>query len=159
QMGTAKAYNMPLVLRLEGRLEVDVLRRVFEAIVQRHEALRTTFDSRDGRAHQVIHAAGPWGLPLVEMDHLAPEGQGQAALAWIAQESERPFNLAHEVPLRTLLLRLAEQDHVLLVLMHHIASDGWSLGVLTRELTALYSAFVQGQPSPLPALPVQYADF
>src|SRR5262249_3957812 len=97
--------------------------------------------------------------PLVDVSYLPVEQRETAAQACIVAESERPFDLAHELPLRTQLWRLAAQDHMLLIVLHHIVSDGWSLGVLTRELSALYSAFVQGQPSPLPALPVRYADF
>src|SRR5262249_2197680 len=136
QLGTAAAYNMPLVLRLAGPLEVEALRRTFETIVQRHEALRTTFGSREGRAYQVIHAPAGWALPCEELGPMTPAVRDEAVQAWMAHESARPFDLAHEWPLRTRLLRLAEQEHVLLILLHHIASDGWSVGVLTRELTA-----------------------
>ena len=159
QLGAGEAYNMPLVLRLEGTLDVEALRRAFEEIVRRHEALRTTFGSRDGRPWQRIQPPPAWPLPLEDVSPLPPAARAAATTLQIRTASQRPFALAHEWPLRTLLVRLAAQDHVLVVVLHHIVADGWSLGVLTRELTALYRAFVQGQAAPLAPLPVQYADF
>ena len=159
QMGTAQAYNMPLALWLKGNLDREALRRTFGEIVRRHEALRTTFTSRDGRPHQIIHPAEGWELPVEDLGHLSAAEREEAARRRSIEESTRTFDLSDQLPLRTMLLRLDEQEHVLLIMLHHIVSDGWSLGVLVRELTSLYTAFVEGGPSPLPELPVQYADF
>ena len=102
-----------------------------------------------------------WELPLLQLDAVLTEEEREAAAIRLATEEHlRPFDLSREIPLRTQLIQLDQNDHVLLATLHHIASDGWSLGVLTRELRVLYAAFVNGQPSPLPCeLPVQYADF
>ena len=159
QMGMGGAYNMPLVLRLKGNLDQEALRRAFGEIVRRHEALRTTFTSRDGQPRQVIHPADRWVLPVEDLSQLAASEREDEAQRRSLQEGQRPFDLSRQLPLRTMLLRLDEQDHVLLIMLHHIVSDGWSLGVLVRELTSLYTAFTEGRPSPLAELPVQYADF
>ena len=159
QMGTGGAYNMPLALRLKGNLDREALRRAFGEIVRRHEALRTTFSSRDGEPCQVIHPADCWELPVEDLSQLAASEREEEARRRSLEEGQRPFDLSHQLPLRTMLLRLDEQEHVLLIMLHHIVSDGWSLGVLVRELTSLYTAFVEGRPSPLTELPVQYADF
>jgi acyl carrier protein/NRPS condensation-like uncharacterized protein len=160
QMGSGVAYNMPLSLRLKGNLNREALRRAIEEIVRRHEALRTTFTSRDGQPHQVIHDVPRWELPLRQLDETLTQAEREEAIAQLAtKELLRPFELSRDIPLRTQLIQLASHDHLLLATLHHIASDGWSLGVLVRELRALYVAFVSGQQSPLRALTVQYADF
>jgi Condensation domain len=160
QMGTAEAYNMPICLRLKGTLDREALRRAFEEIVKRHESLRTTFASRDGRPHQVIHDVPAWELRLIQPNETRTDEEREATARRLAtEELARPFDLSRDLPLRTRLLELDRNDHLLLATLHHIASDGWSLGVLTRELQALYTAFVKGEPSPLPELPTQYADF
>ncbi|AEI67145.1 non-ribosomal peptide synthetase [Corallococcus macrosporus] len=156
---SSTVYNVPASVRLAGALNVAALERSFEALVGRHESLRTTFRTEGGAPVQVIH---PQGLARLEvMDLRAMPGQDREAEAMrIAQEAaQRPFNLEHGPLLRSALLSLSDEDHVLVLVMHHIVSDGWSMGLLVRELTALYSAFSQGQPSPLPALPLQYADY
>ena len=159
--GTA-TYNMPGPLRLRGPLDRRVLARCFAEIARRHESLRTRFAVREGTPVQVIDPAGPWALPLVDLMAL-PVGRRTAEAAyWVHAEAGWPFQLERGPLLRTLLLRLdpgEEAEHVLLMTMHHIISDGWSMGVLFRELTVLYEAFAAGAPSSLPELPVQYADF
>ncbi len=128
-------------------------------IVRRHEALRTVFAAPEGVPVQVIQPAAPVLLPVVDLSGL-PAGRREAqALLLTDEEAARPFDLAHGPLLRGVLLRLAEEEHIAALTMHHIASDGWSMGILVREITALYAAFAQGRPSPLPELPVQYADF
>ena len=148
-------YNVPAALRVEGPLDPQVLALCLGEVVRRHEALRTTFTASKGFPEQVIQPAAPFGLSVVDLVGL-PETQ---ALALVEEEAGRPFDLARGPLLRCLLLRLAEDDHIVALTMHHIVSDGWSAGVLVREVAALYPAFAEGKPSPLPELPVQYADF
>ncbi|MEO6194012.1 MAG: amino acid adenylation domain-containing protein [Thermoanaerobaculia bacterium] len=152
-------YNMPLALRVEGLLRPAVLRRCLGEIVRRHEAVRTVFSLQEDAPVQVIQSPALFALPLVDLSGLPEPAREAAALALTVEEAGRPFDLAHDTKLRGVLLRLAEEDHTVALTMHHVASDGWSMGILVREVTALYAAFAQGQPSPLPELPVQYADF
>ncbi|MBI2525900.1 MAG: amino acid adenylation domain-containing protein [Candidatus Rokubacteria bacterium] len=152
-------YNVPRALRLVGALDVDTLRRALDTIVARHESLRTTFQAVDGEPVQVIGEARPVELPLVDLSGW-PEPQREADTARVlAEEARRPFDLTRALMLRGLLLRLGPEEHVLLLVVHHIASDGWSVGILLQELAALYHAFSHGAPSPLPPLPIQYADY
>ncbi len=146
-------YNIPVALRVEGPLQAAVLALCFGEIVRRHEVLRTVFAAPEGEPVQVILRATPFELPLVDLACL-PD---LSALA--AAEAARPFDLTSGPLLRGTLLRMAPEDHVVLLTMHHIVSDGWSMGLLVREVAALYAAFAEGRPSPLPELPVQYADF
>ncbi len=153
------AYNIPQALLIAGAVSPAVFAAVLGEVVRRHEALRTTFREADGRPVQVIAPAGGWALPLVDLSAL-PAGIRDAQARRLAQEeAERPFDLERGPLLRAALLRLAPAKHALLLDMHHIVSDGWSMGVLVREITALHAAFAAGAPSPLPELPVQYADF
>ena len=152
-------YNLSSALRLKGPLRVRALEQALTEIVRRHEALRTTFPDEDGQPMQVIAPPAPVSLPVTDLSGLAPEEREQQARRLAEAEAQLSLNLAEGPLLRVSVLRLAEDEHVLLLTMHHIISDGWSMGVLTRELTALYEAFVEGRPSPLPELPIQYADF
>ncbi|NPC46572.1 non-ribosomal peptide synthase/polyketide synthase, partial [Corallococcus exiguus] len=153
------SYNIPTALRLTGRVDVESLRRAFEALVARHDSLRTTFQEHQGQATQHIHAPGAWALPLMDVSSL-PEAQREAeARRRVAEDARQPFRLEHGPLLRTALVRLGEDEHLLLVTMHHIVSDGWSMGVLVRELVTFYAAFTQGTAPALSPLPVQYADF
>ena len=150
-------YNMPLPLRLDGALDPSVLRSVLGEVVRRHEALRTTFPSAGGGPYQAIAPEALVPLAIVDLGALPAPGSSAAALA--AAEGARPFDLGAGPLLRATLLKLGRERHILLLTMHHIVSDGWSMEVLLRELAALYAAFAAGRPSPLPELPVQYADF
>ncbi|HYO72163.1 MAG TPA: amino acid adenylation domain-containing protein, partial [Archangium sp.] len=153
------AYNIPYALRLEGLLEREALERALEEVMRRHEVLRAFFKSREGEP--VMHLAGltrPSLSPvdLSEMD----AGQRRGAVEWlVSEESSRPFELSRGPLLRATLLRLGEREHVLLLTVHHIVFDGWSAGILFRELAALYDAFSRGAPSPLPELALRYADY
>jgi amino acid adenylation domain-containing protein len=153
------AFNIPHAVRLSGKLDVKVLEQSMQEIVRRHEGLRTTFCTREGRPVQVIEPVGRFRLPLAELSGLSLKVREAEARQLANEEAQRPFNLVHGPLLRIALLRLGEEEHVLLLTMHHIVSDGWSMDVLVRELNTLYLAFVAGKPSPLPALPIQYADF
>jgi len=156
--GAAATYNIPLPARLHGPLRVADLAAAFRAVVGRHETLRTTFPDRDGEPFQRV---GPppavWPLPLVDLSGLPAAAREGEERALARAEARRPFSLAEGPLLRTLLLRLAPAEHLLLLNVHHIVSDGWSMGLLVRELEALYAA--AGGPPRLPELPVQYADF
>jgi len=149
----SSAYNMPAAVQLTGRLDVDALARACAGIERRHEVLRTVFPSESGKALQVVREPRTALLAVEEVP------SREEALRLAAEEAERPFDLAEGPLWRVRLLRLAQDEHVLLVNLHHIVSDGWSVGLLTRELATLYEAFSRGLPSPLSELPVQYADF
>ncbi|QSQ26196.1 amino acid adenylation domain-containing protein [Pyxidicoccus parkwayensis] len=154
------AYNIPIALRLNGPLNVDVLRRTFAEVVRRHEALRTTFVSREGQPLQRIHPAPEqWSLPEEDVGGEGADRASTQVHRRMHAEAQRPFDLEHGPLLRTMLLETGHDEHVLVLCMHHIVSDGWSMGVLVREVASLYEAFSQGRPSPLPELPVQYADY
>jgi amino acid adenylation domain-containing protein/non-ribosomal peptide synthase protein (TIGR01720 family) len=152
-------YHIVRTVRLGGQLDVRALQQALDAIVARHEALRTTFAAVDGSPRQFIASSVSVALPTVDLSEW-PRGTVQAEVERrLQEEARRPFRLSHDPMLRALLLRLAPDEHVFLLVMHHIASDGWSRGVLFRELSALYAAFSAGRASPLPELPIQYADF
>ncbi|HEU4558057.1 MAG TPA: amino acid adenylation domain-containing protein [Longimicrobium sp.] len=152
-------YNMPSPLRVRGRLNVDALRRAYEEIVRRHEPLRTVFTQVDGQPVQHILPRVEVPLPVTDLTHLPEEEREREAKRLSAQEAATPFDLEHGPLFRVSLVRLGDDDHVLLWNVHHVISDGWSYGVLRREVLALYDAFAAGRPSPLPELEVQYADY
>ncbi|HKH43625.1 MAG TPA: condensation domain-containing protein, partial [Thermoanaerobaculia bacterium] len=153
------AYNVPVALRVEGRLRVDVLERALCEVLRRHEALRTSFGEVDGEPVQLIAEAGALSLPVVDLAGLPQALRDAEASRRIAEEALRPFDLSRGPLLRAALLRLGAEEHAALLTLHHIVSDGWSMQVLVEEIGALYAAFAEGRPSPLPELPVQYADY
>lgn len=152
-------YNIAVVLWLDGRIDVEALRRSFQEIVSRHEVLRTKFAVRGGQPVQVIEPPTRFDLPVVDLRCLAEELRAQEASRKIAIEARIPFNLARDLMLRAKLFRLEAARHALFLNVHHIAADGWSLGILYRELVAAYDAFSIGRPPSLPEIPVQFADF
>jgi amino acid adenylation domain-containing protein len=156
--GAGSAYTMPMALRLQGPLSIDAMERSLRELVYRHESLRTVFTSRDGQLAQVI-GAPDFRLPRHDLTALPSEVRAKEARRLAAEDAESAIDLVHGPVFRATLLCLSEQEHVLLLNVHHIVSDGWSMGVLVRELATLYGAFQQGLPSPLPELPIQYADF
>ncbi|HEY4562182.1 MAG TPA: condensation domain-containing protein, partial [Thermoanaerobaculia bacterium] len=157
------AYNLPTVVRLRGALDLGTYRRSLIEIVRRHESLRTRFAFRGGIPIQVIEETPRLEVLVVDLRALPAERRETDLRALVAEERRRPFDLAAGPLLRALVLRTAtldgEEELILLLLMHHIVSDGWSMTVLAREIGALYGAFLAGAPSPLPELPIQYADF
>jgi aspartate racemase len=153
------AYNVPVATRLRGRLDTSVLKRTLDEIVRRHESLRTTFDIVDGEPVQLISAHAPLDLPVLDLSDLPVEERETEARRLSTEEVRKPFDLSKGPLMRARLLRLDEDDHVLLLTLHHIISDGWSMGVLVGEVAALYTAFFENRPSPLAELPIQYADF
>jgi amino acid adenylation domain-containing protein len=156
--GTA-LYNLPSALRLEGPLDTGALERAFTELVRRHESLRTTFQAHQETPTQTVSPPTPVTLTRVDLSALPAAEREAEALRLFKEEVLRPFELSQGPLLRTTLLRLSATEHVLVLVMHHIISDGWSMNVLVQEMAALYAAFSQGKPSPLPALPVQYADY
>lgn len=153
------AYSLPILLRVAGRLDPVVLERALNEIVRRHEILRTTFSRRHGELVQVISPAARLTLPLVDLSSF-PEPEREArAFEQAREESRRSFDLGQGPLFRANLWRLCDRDHLFLLNMHHVVADWWSFAVLFRELTVLYEAFEQMRESPLPDLPLQYADF
>lgn len=152
-------YNGPATLYLEGRLDADALRETLTEIVRRHEVLRTTFASVNGDPVQVISPVAEFSLPVIDLRDLAPLEREKEAQRLAEEELLRPFDLTRGPLLRATLLRLEGEKHVLLFNVHHIVSDGWSIGILMREVAALYEAFSGGREAPLAELPIQYADF
>ena len=152
-------YNIPMFLRIRGPLKPDVFDRAINEVIARHEALRTTFAVLDDEPVQVISPHLTITIPIEDISHLPEDEREQEAMRLAVQEARKPFNLANDPLLRDKLIRLGPDDHIILFTMHHIVSDGWSMGVLVGEIAALYTAFAQGQPSPLPDLSIQYADY
>jgi acyl carrier protein len=152
-------YNLPSAYRLSGPLDVVALERALTEIVGRHEVLRTRFPASHGRPHQRIATPGPVVVPRHDLRGPPPQEVEREARRRAAAEAGGPFDLATGPVLRGRLLRLASEEHVLLLTLHHIVADGWSTAVLRGELAALYGAFCRGAPSPLAAPAVQYADF
>ncbi|HEY6802577.1 MAG TPA: amino acid adenylation domain-containing protein [Pyrinomonadaceae bacterium] len=160
QLGAGSAfYNLPAAFRLSGSLDVSILHRAVEEVIRRHEILRTTFPVVAGRPALMIEATGSIDLPVFDLTTLPAENREAEALMLVTREASQPFDLAAGPLLRLRLFRLDETEHLVVLVMHHIVSDGWSLGLLMEELVKLYGAFLSGQPSPLAELPIQYADF
>ena len=152
-------YNMPVALRLVGELNETALRRTLNEIVRRHESLRTSFAMQDGVPVQIIAEQLALTLPVTDLADL-PTAERESRVMQLAQaEAQTPFDLSTGPLIRTGLIRLGATEHILLFTLHHIVSDGWSMGVLVNEVVALYAAYVQNQPAPLAELSIQYADF
>ena len=158
-MPNTSLYHVPKAMRLTGNLDIPALKRTLDYIVARHEALRTSFASTDGIPMQVISERLTLDMPLLDLSHLSePEREAEARRV-LREEARRPFDLSRGPLIRSIILQLHEQEHILLITTHHIITDGWSMGVFHRELMALYEAFANGRPSPLPELPIQYPDY
>ena len=152
-------YNIPLTLRLVGTLNVAALEQSLIEIIHRHEVLRTNFITVDGKPSQVIQAQTNWTLSIIDWQNLPTSEKEIATQQLVQKQAIQAFNLANEPLVRATLVVLSDTEYALLVYIHHIVSDGWSMGVFIQELAALYNAYSQGQPSPLVPLPIQYADF
>ena len=153
------AYNMPRIWRLSGAIDVPALSRTLDALVERHEVLRTTYRHGDPEPVQVIAENVSVDMPVVDVTGLDADAREAEMMRRVAEEARRPFDLASPPVLRAMLVRMGPEEHVLLVANHHICSDGWSVGIMVREMSALYAAFSEGREPTLPPLPVQYADF
>jgi surfactin family lipopeptide synthetase A len=156
--GTA-IYNVTRAMRLRGELDEGALRRALESIVARHEILRTVYALHDGNPVQVVKDAYALEIRREDLHAILGTKRDEAVERLLGDEVRRPFDLANDQMLRATLLQLGDREHILLLVSHHIASDGWSKGVMFRELATLYEAFSAGQPSPLTDLPIQYANF
>jgi putative pyridoxal-dependent aspartate 1-decarboxylase len=157
QFGGSEQYHMPAVLRLRGELDVVVLERALRGIVDRHEVLRTVIGQRDGVASQRVQAPGQWRLGRIDGRGL---GQDEAGLRErIAALMQKPFDLSRDAMLRADLIGISDREHVLVVTLHHIASDGWSTSIIVGELAELYNAGIEGRAAVLAELPVQYVDY
>ncbi|MDF5727434.1 MAG: non-ribosomal peptide synthase/polyketide synthase, partial [Rhizonema sp. PD38] len=152
-------YNIPMGLRFVGSVNVAVLKQSFKEIIHRHESLRTNFVSIDGKLTQIIQIAPNWSLRVVDLQHLPVGEQKIAAKFLVQQQTIEPFDLANDTLIRATLVVLSPTEQWLSVCMHHVVSDGWSMGVFALELQALYNAYLESKPSPLLPMPIQYADF
>jgi amino acid adenylation domain-containing protein len=158
--GNAATYNISTVLRLAGKLDFWALEQAFTTIVERHEVLRTNFIDNNGSPIQIITDRYlNFSLPSIDLQNLPEAEQKEEIEKLIRENSRYSFDLAAESLLKTCLLCLNEESHLLLLTVHHIIADGWSMGILVKELSILYQAFSQGKVNPLEALPIQYADF
>ena len=156
---TSTEYNMPEALRLRGELDVEALERAINTIVERHESLRTHFAEVEGEPVQVIEEERRIAIPVEDLSGWEERARQERVKAAMREEREKAFDLSCGPVLRVRLLKLGEQEHILLRTMHHIVSDGWSMGVFNREFMVLYEAYREGRENPLKPLSVQYADF
>ena len=152
-------YNIPIVLRMRGPLDRFVLERSLIEIIQRHESLRTLFVDQQGKPNQVIVPTLDFMLPLIELEGCSMTAREDALLQMMSAEARYAFDLIHGPLIRAVLVRMGPDEHVFLVTMHHIISDGWSIDVLMREMSILYTKYSGGVSSSLPTLPIQYADY
>ncbi len=158
-LGNSALYNIPLAYRLKGKLDVEALVTGINEIVRRHEALRTTFVTQQEEPRQIIEASVHIPLSCVDLSAHSAGRKEELSLRLIAEEATDPFDLQRGPLLRAKVVRLSEHDQILMLTMHHIVSDGWSREVFCRELASLYSSCIDGRPSSLPELPIQYADY
>jgi amino acid adenylation domain-containing protein len=156
--GTA-AYNLPRAFRITGPLNIDILKQALAAVVRRHASLRTVFDSIRGEPRQVVLSHADVEIPILDLSGLREDAREVEALHVIANEGRKPFDLSHGPLLRCLLVRLSAEQHIFLLVLHHIITDGWSISILFRELTSCYAAFIRGEQPALPSLSVDYAEF
>ncbi len=153
------AYNLPRALHLRGALDVGALEQSFGEIVRRHEVLRTSFTTINGEAVQVVNPAQPIRIARTDLSELPVAERDERVQQLALEEARVPFDLKSAPLIRLHLLRLAIDEHVLLLTMHHIVSDEWSTGIFVSEIGVLYQTFLRGALSPLPELPIQYADY
>ncbi|HET9406671.1 MAG TPA: amino acid adenylation domain-containing protein [Candidatus Sulfotelmatobacter sp.] len=156
--GTA-AYNLPRVFRIQGPLDLEALTQAFQAVIARHAPLRTIFDAADGQAQQVVLPEIAFSIPLLDLSGLPESKRETEAIRIAVAEGKKPFNLSQGPLLRCLLVRLNDSSHILVLVLHHVVTDGWSISILFRELTKCYAAFVNNQDPELPELTIQYAEY
>jgi surfactin family lipopeptide synthetase A len=153
------SYHVPRVIRFYGELSIILVERTVTEIIRRHEILRTLFPTVDGQPVQRILEPFDFRLPIIDFSGLSAEEQQDRVSQWIQQEGQREFDLEQGTLLRITLLKLKEKEHILVLTEHHLIHDGWTQGVLLREFTTIFSAYTRDKPSPLPELPIQYADY
>ncbi len=154
-----KAYHVPRVLRIKGDLDVSLFERTFSEIIRRHEILRTVFPTIDGEPVQVIGEPFELKIPVLDLRDLNAAAQKRKIEAFVIEEGQRPFDFEHGPMLRVTVLKLKEDEHLLVSTEHHLVHDGWTQGVMLKEFIVIFTAYLNGEPSPLPELPIQYADF
>jgi len=152
-------FNVPTAFRLKGPLNLDALKQSLALLIDRHESLRTVFSEENGKQYQTIIESISGNPDFIDLHELPESERESKAKELIGEESQRPFDLAHGPLFRVTVLRLNDADHILLITLHQLAIDGWSMGIFLRDLAEFYSSTLQGKPSRLPELPVQYADF
>jgi amino acid adenylation domain-containing protein len=155
----SSTYNISGAIRLTGQLDLVSLERTLQEIIRRHEALRTNFISHNGQPIQVIHQNSSWQMTSIDLQELPTNEREEKIQQLVTGEAEKPFALDTDSLIRATLIIATETEHILLLALHHIVFDGWSMGVLIEEIALLYQAFVQGKPSPLAELEIQYVDF
>jgi hypothetical protein len=154
------AYNIPVAVGLTGKLNVEAFEQSVNAVIERHETLRTSFTTIKGEPKQIVSPKLTLQVSVIDLQTpLEREEETTVINQFAREEAQTPFSLDRAPLLRVKLLRLSEKEAVVLLTMHHIVSDGWSMGILVRELATLYEAFSQGKPSPLPELTIQYGDY
>jgi amino acid adenylation domain-containing protein len=158
-VGRSDMYNVPAAVRLKGPFDIEVLQRALATLVDRHETLRTRFVASQPLPTQIVEPPQRVSLEVTDAPSSPGDDRDRLAAAYAAEEARQPFDLEHDVPFRARLVRFDPGDHVLLLTLHHIVSDGWSVGVLIRDLTSLYEAYERERPSALPPLAVQYGDY
>ena len=152
-------YNAPVVIRLRGPFNLDAFKRGLAEVVRRHSVLRATFEIIDGKSVQKVGAAGPIDIQIIDLRGLTPPEREAEASRLVEEKASAPFDLRRGPLLRATLLRLGDEERVAVISLHHIVSDGWSVGIFLDELMTLYSSCAKDEPSPLPDSPAQYADF
>ena len=153
------SYNIACAIKARGSLSIGALRESLRVVVARHESLRTTFVEVNAEPMQIVAAECPLELPTVDLSDVPQSQRESEAMRLARQEAQRPFDLASGPLIRAVLLRLSGEEHILMLVLHHIVTDGWSMSVFMKEIGQLYEAFAAGQRSPLPDLPIQYGDF
>src|SRR4051794_25206473 len=157
--GAGQAYHIAAAVRLHGVLKVSALQAALDTMLERHEALRTVFASVEGSAIQVIQPPSQFSLQQIDLSDLEAQEREAQITEQATQEAQAPFDLSTGPLIRARLLRVSSDEHVMLMTMHHIVSDGWSMGIFIREVAQLYAAYCEGRSNPLPPLPIQYADY
>src|SRR3954468_142632 len=153
------AYNLVRAFRITGPLDVEAFTKAIGAIVQRHEALRTVFETVEGEARQVVVSSVEVQVPVIDLAYLPADQTEPEALRIASEEGKKPFDLTQGPLFRSLLVRLNQNQHLLVLAMHHIITDGWSISILFRELARTYEGLVDGKKPDLPELPVQYTEY
>jgi NRPS condensation-like uncharacterized protein len=153
------AYNLPRALKIERALDVDALRGAFRALLRRHDVLRRSFVTQDGELFQRVHEHVDIDFNVRDLSHLQASVRMTESLTMASEEGRKPFDLERAPMLRATLLRLGPEEHILVLVMHHIVTDGWSMSILFSEITQSYGQLALRRPPHLPTLPIQYADF
>ncbi|MDZ7400721.1 MAG: condensation domain-containing protein, partial [candidate division KSB1 bacterium] len=156
---SSPSYNISAAVRCQGKLNIDILKHSLNEIVRRHEVLRAAFITEDERPKQIVLPDLLVDIPIIDLSHRPKQEQEARAIELATEDAQTPFDISKPPLLRASLIRLNPEEHIVLFTMHHIISDGWSIGVLIKEFVSLYHAFSAGKPSPLDELPIQYADF